>query len=52
MRSFLRSLFVHTLYWTGATAWARRQLVRDRAVTVLLFHRVDDEDQLSPRHYR
>jgi peptidoglycan/xylan/chitin deacetylase (PgdA/CDA1 family) len=47
MRSFLRSLFVHTLYWTGATAWARRQLVRDRAVIVLLFHRVLTADEMT-----
>jgi peptidoglycan/xylan/chitin deacetylase (PgdA/CDA1 family) len=40
VRSLLRSIFVQALYWSGATQWAKRRLMRRHSVIVLMFHRV------------
>lgn len=39
-RAFLRWCFAFLIYSTGLAWWARRSLIRQRAVVVLTFHRV------------
>jgi len=45
LRPLVRRAVIEGLYWSGATAWARRQLRKENAILVLMFHRVLDAEQ-------
>jgi peptidoglycan/xylan/chitin deacetylase (PgdA/CDA1 family) len=50
MRLVARKAIIYGLWWSGATAWARRRLRREKAIVVLMFHRVLSEESRRETH--